>query len=118
MARLIRKRKRTAIRTGRRRWNLRPIRLFPVTDIIIEHREQRFLNRHKRILKKLRAIPIDPELDEEEMEIPGDLAESGDWEQAARAAAERPGVGGRIGDVFERLIAQGCVRRTQPLFNV
>jgi hypothetical protein len=91
---------------------------FPVTDIIIEHREQRFLNRHKRILKKLRAIPIDPELDEEEMKIPGDLAESGDWEQAARAAAERPGVGGRIGDVFEHLIAQGCVRCTQPLPNV
>ena len=92
----------------------------PGTDIIIEHREQRFKNKHARVVKKLRAMPTDPELDEEEMEIPGDLAEAGDWEEAARAAAERPGVGGRIGDVIERLIAQGCGRRTPtppPVYN-
>ena len=92
--------------------------VLPATDILIEHREQRFLNRHERVLKKLRAIPIDPELDEDEMQIPGDLAESGDWEQAARPAAEQPGVGDRIGDVCERLIAQGCGLRTQPLLHV
>ena len=55
----------------------------------------------------------DPEQDQdEELEIPGDLAEAGNWEEAARAAAERPGVDGRIGSVIERLIAQGCGRRT------
>ena len=85
----------------------------PGTDIIIEHREQRFKNNHARVAKKLRAMAPDPELDEEE--IPGDLAEAGDWEEAERAAAERPGVGGRIGDVIERLIAQGCGRRTPTL---
>ena len=33
-------------------------------------------------------------------------------ELTERAAAERPGVDGRIGSVIERLIAQGCGRRT------
>ena len=65
-----------------------------------------------RVAKKLRAMAPDPEQDEDaELEIPDDLAESGDWEEAARAAAERPGVDGRIGSVIERLIAQGCGRR-------
>ena len=84
----------------------------PGTDIIIEHREERFKNKHARVAKKLRAMATDPELDEEELEIPGDLAEAGNWEEAERAAAERPGVDGRIGSVIERLIAQGCGRRT------
>ena len=85
----------------------------PGTDIIIEHREERFKNKHARVIKKLRAMAPDPEQDEdEELEIPGDLAEAGNWEEAARAAAERPGVDGRIGSVIERLIAQGCGRRT------
>ena len=92
----------------------------PGTDIIIEHREERFKNKHARVAKKLRAMATDPELDEEELEIPGDLAEAGNWEEAERAAAERPGVDGRIGDVIERLIAQGCGRRTPtppPVYN-
>ena len=46
------------------------------------------------------------------MEIPGDLADSGNWEDAERTAAERPGVDCRIGSVIERLITQGCGRRT------
>ena len=49
----------------------------------------------------------DPEPDEDELEIPGELAEAGNWEEAERVAAERPGVDGRIGSVIERLIAQG-----------
>ena len=46
------------------------------------------------------------------MEIPGNLAEAGNWEEAERAAAERPGVDGLIKSVIERLIAQGCGRRS------
>ena len=84
----------------------------PGTDIIIEHREERFKNKHARVIKKLRAMAPDPEPDEDDLEIPGDLAEAGNWEEAERAAAERPGVDGRIGSVIERLIAQGCGRRT------
>ena len=29
----------------------------PGTDLIIEHREQRFINNHETVLKKLRAMP-------------------------------------------------------------
>ena len=82
------------------------------TDIIIEHREERFKNKHARIAKKLRAMAPDPEPDEDELEIPGDLAEGGNREEAERAAAERPGVDGRISSVIKRLIAQGYGRRT------
>ena len=37
----------------------------PGTDIIIEHREHRFKNKHARVAKKLSAMAPDPELDEE-----------------------------------------------------
>ena len=83
----------------------------PGTDIIIEC-EERFKNKHVRVIKKLRAMAPDPEPDEEDLEISGDLAEGGKWEEAERAAAERPGVDGRISSVIERLIAQGYGRRT------
>ena len=60
--------------------------------------------------KKLRALTGDQETDsaaeEEEEEIPGDVALStGDWDKAAKVAAERPGVPGRIEDVLQRLFA-------------
>ena len=38
------------------------------------------------------------------MEVPGNLDQ---WEQAAREAASRPGVVGRITDVIDRLVAAG-----------
>ena len=86
---------------------------FSETDIIIELREERYKNKHVRVIKKLRAMVPDPEQDEdEELEIPGDLAKTGNWEKAARAAEERPGVADQIENVIECLIAQGCGRRT------
>ena len=64
--------------------------------------------------KKLRLLPGhhgDQETDsaaEEEEEIPGDVALStGDWDKAAKVAAARPGVPGRIEDVLQRLFAAG-----------
>ena len=44
------------------------------------------------------------QLEEVEMEIPDNPDE---WEQAAREAAARPGVVGRITDVINRLVAAG-----------
>jgi hypothetical protein len=40
------------------------------------------------------------------------MAEAGDWQGAAREAAERPGVDKRIESVIERLIEQGRGRRS------
>ena len=73
----------------------------PGTDLIIEHREQRFIKNHERVLKKLRVMP-QAEPEELELEIPENLEE---WEQVARAAAARPGVVGRFTDVINRLVA-------------
>ena len=62
-----------------------------------------------RVVKKLRTIREAEGVEEEEeepeeleLEIPDNLDE---WEQAARAAAARPGVAGRITDVIDRLFA-------------
>ena len=85
----------------------------PGSDLIIEHRERRFFQKHARVAKKLSALPGhhgDQETDsaEEEEEIPGDVALStGDWDKAAKVAAARPGVPGRIEDVLQRLFAAG-----------
>ena len=72
----------------------------PGTDLIIEHQERRFIMNHKRVVKKLRAMlqaegvqEEEQQPEEMELEIPDNLDE---WEQAARAAAARPGVAGRI----------------------
>ena len=75
----------------------------PGTDLILEHREQRFIKNHERVLKKLRVMP-QAEPEELELEIPENLEE---WEQMARAAAARPGVVGRITDVIDRIVAAG-----------
>ena len=75
----------------------------PGTDLIIEHREERFIKNHERVLKKLRVMQ-QPEPEELELEIPDNLDE---WEQVARAAAARPGVVGRLTDVIDRLVAAG-----------
>ena len=60
----------------------------PGSDLIIEHRERRFLQKHARVAKKLRALPGDQETDsaaEEKEEIPGDVALStGDWDKPQR----------------------------------
>ena len=83
----------------------------PVSDLIIEHRERRFLQKHARVAKKLRALPGhhgDQETDSTEEESPGDVALStGDWDKAAKVAAARRGVSGRIEDVLQRLFAAG-----------
>ena len=69
----------------------------PGTDLIIEHQERRFIRNHERVVEKLRAMlqseGAEEEPEELEMEIPDNPDE---WEQAAREAAERPGVAGRI----------------------
>ena len=80
----------------------------PGTDLIIEHRERRFIKNHERVIKKLQAMPqaerVEDQPEDVEMEFPGNLDQ---WEQAASEAAARPGVVGRITDVIDRLIAAG-----------
>jgi hypothetical protein len=84
----------------------------PGTDISLKHRKESFKNKHQLVLKKLRAMKPDPELDNDEVPILGDTAEAGDWQGATRAAAKRQGVGVRIDSVNARMIDQGCGRRT------
>ena len=94
----------------------------PGSDLIIEHRERRFLQKHARVAKKLSALPGhhgDHETDsaEGEEKIPGDVALSnGDWDKAAKMAAARPGVSGRIKDVLQRLFAAGRPVSPPPVF--
>ena len=82
----------------------------PGTNLIITHQERRDIQNHKRVIKKMRAMLQAEGLEEKEqpeeieLEIPHSLDE---WEQAARAAAARPGVAGRITDVIDRLVAAG-----------
>ena len=80
----------------------------PGTDLIIEHQERRFIRNHERVVKKLRAKlqaeGVEEEPEEGEMKIPDNPDV---WEQAAREAAARPGVAGRITDVIDRLVAAG-----------
>ena len=80
----------------------------PGPDLIIEHRERRFIKNHERVLKKLRVMQqaegVEEQPEELEMEIPDN---HDDREQAARATAARPGVAGRITDVNARLAAAG-----------
>ena len=82
----------------------------PGTDLIIEHQERRFSQKHKRVVKTLRAmlqaegVEVEEQPEGIEWEIPQNPDE---WEQVARAAAARPGVAGRITDVIERLVAAG-----------
>ena len=86
------------------------------TDLIIEHQKRRFNQNHKRVVKKLREVPqaegVEKQPEELELEIPQNPDE---WEQAARAAAARPGVVGWITDVIDRLVAAGrlCSDSTQ-----
>ena len=90
----------------------------PGSDLIIERRERRFLQNHVRVAKKLATLPAphgDLEVGSEDEEIPGDVALStGDWDKAARAAAARPGVRGRVEDVLQRLIVAGRTVSTPP----
>ena len=80
----------------------------PGTDLIIEHQERRFIWNHERVVKKLRSMlqaeGAEEQPEELEMEIPDNQDE---WDQAAREAAARPGVAGRITDVIDRLVAAG-----------
>ena len=82
----------------------------PGTDLIIEHQKRRFIQSHKRVVKKLRAMlqaegaETEQEPEGLELEIPDNLDE---WEQVAREAAARPGIAGRITDVIDRLVATG-----------
>ena len=82
----------------------------PGTDLIIEHQERRFSQKHKRVVNTLRAmlqaegVEVEEQPEGIEWEIPQNPDE---WEQATRAAAARPGVAGRITDVIDRLVAAG-----------
>ena len=105
----------------------------PGTDLVVENRERRYIRKHARVIKKLRALPAGHggggggggngggEHEGEETaaaaeEIPGDFAlATGDWDLAAQAAARRPGVPGRVDDVLQRLFAAGQPRSTTPL---
>ena len=80
----------------------------PGTDLIIVHQERRFIRNHERVINKLRfmlqAEGAEEQPEELEMKIPDNQDE---WDQAAREAAARPGVAGRIIDVIDRLVAAG-----------
>ena len=77
------------------------------TDQIIKQQERRFIQRHQRVVKKLRAMERAEEEEQPEdrvLEIPHNMDE---WERAAPAATERPRIAGRLSDVIDRLVAAG-----------
>ena len=81
----------------------------PGNDLIIEHQERRFNQRHQRVVKKLWDMAgAKEELEAEKQEaVLKILHNSEEWVKAAREAASRPGIAGRITEVIDRLSGAG-----------
>ena len=60
----------------------------PGTDLIIEHREQRFIKNHERVLKKLRVMPQAENAEELELKFQKPWMSGSRWSARQRQGQE------------------------------
>jgi hypothetical protein len=94
----------------------------PGSEILVEHREQRFRRKHARVVRKLASLAQlnDQATEDEAVHEPmpdagGDLLDGVELQQAEREAAARPGLAVRMGEALENIIAHhGLARPVSP----